>query len=194
MQSSLRNTDFATMEAFDAAGNFDTAACFQCRKCSGGCPATFAMDLLPDQVVRLVMLGQQEMVLQSRTIWVCASCETCTTRCPNGVKIAELMDGLKELAIRTGAVIDQPQVRALHETFLADVAMRGRIFEGMLLPMYWLRSGSVKSMIETGSWKDEMQMGWKMFKKGRLPLIPKGIQGKSEIRTILKTPKTQEKS
>lgn len=181
------------MEAFDAAGQFDTSACFQCRKCSGGCPATFAMDLLPDQVVRLVSLGQQETVLQSRTIWVCASCETCTTRCPNGVKIAELIDGLKELAIRTGAVIAQPQVRALHETFLFDVAMRGRIFEGALLPMYWLRSGSAKRMIETGSWKDEMLMGWNMLKRGRLPLVPRGIKGKSEIRAILKPSKTQEK-
>jgi heterodisulfide reductase subunit C len=194
MQESLRNTDFFTMEAFDATGKFDTTACFQCRKCSGGCPVTFAMDLLPDQVVRLVQLGQQETVLQSRTIWVCASCETCTTRCPNGVKIAELMDGLKELAIRSGVVVPQPQVRALHETFIADVAMRGRIFEGMLLPMYWIRSGSVKRMVETGSWKVEMQMGWKMFKKGRLPLFPKGIKGKSEIRAILKPSKTQEKA
>jgi heterodisulfide reductase subunit C2 len=192
MQSSFRNTDFATMEAFDAAGQFDTSACFQCRKCSGGCPATFAMDLLPDQVVRLVSLGQQETVLKSQTIWVCASCETCTTRCPNGVKIAELIDGLKELAIRTGVAIAQPQVRALHETFLFDVAMRGRIFEGALLPMYWLRSGSAKRMIETGSWKDEMLMGWNMLKRGRLPLVPKGIKGKSEIRAILKPSKTQE--
>ena len=180
------------MEAFDAASSFDTAVCFQCRKCSAGCPATFAMDLLPDQVVRLVQLGQQETVLQSRTIWVCASCETCTTRCPNGVKIAELMDGLKELAIRSGAVIDQPQVVALHQTFLFDVGLRGRVFEGALVPMYRLRTTSIKSIIETGSWKDDMLLGWNMFKKGRLPLFPKGIKGKSEIRAILKSPKTQE--
>lgn len=192
MQSSLRNTDFATMEAFDAAGDFATTACFQCRKCSAGCPATFAMDLLPDQVVRLVQLGQKETVLQSRTIWVCASCETCTARCPNGVKIAELMDGLKELAIRSGARIEQPQVAALHETFLFDVAMRGRVFEGALIPMYRLRTTSIRDIIETGSWKEDMLMGWNMLKKGRLPLAPKGIKGKSEIRAILKTPKTQE--
>jgi heterodisulfide reductase subunit C len=104
------------------------------------------------------------------------------------------MDGLKELAIRSGVVVPQPQVRALHETFIADVAMRGRIFEGMLLPMYWIRSGAVKRMVETGSWKAEMQMGWKLFKKGRLPLFPKGIKGKSEIRAILKPSKTQEEA
>ena len=192
MQPAIRNTDFKTLERFDAAGEFQTSLCFQCRKCTAGCPVTFAMDLYPDQVVRLVQLGQREQVLQSRTIWVCSSCETCTTRCPNGVHIAELMDGLKELAIQRGIASQQPQIQALHETFVADVKRRGRIFEGMLLPMYWLRSGSVKQMLETGSWRDEMQMGLSMFRKGRLPLFPKGIKGKSEIRTILERSNLQE--
>jgi heterodisulfide reductase subunit C len=192
MQPAIRNADFKTLERFDAAGEFQTSLCFQCRKCTAGCPVTFAMDLYPDQVVRLVQLGQREQVLQSRTIWVCSSCETCTTRCPNGVHIAELMDGLKELAIQRGVASRQPQIQALHETFVADVKRRGRIFEGMLLPMYWLRSGSVKQMLETGSWRDEMQMGLSMFRKGRLPLFPKGIKGKSEIRTILERSNLQE--
>ena len=192
MQPAIRNADFKTLERFDATGKFQTSLCFQCRKCTSGCPVTFSMDLYPDQIVRLVMLGQQEQVLRSRSIWVCASCETCTTRCPNGVQIAELIDGLKELAIRRGIASQQPQIQALHETFVADVERRGRIFEGMLLPMYWFRSGSVKQMLETGSWKDEMQMGLSMFRKGRLPLFPKGIKGKSEIRTILKRSGTQE--
>jgi heterodisulfide reductase subunit C2 len=192
MQQTIVNTDFPALESFDADGAFQTSVCFQCRKCSGGCPVTFAMDLYPDQIVRLVLLGQARKVLESRTIWVCASCETCTTRCPNGVKIAELIDGLKELAVRRGVPSAQPQVLALHQTFVADVAMRGRIFEGMLLPAYWIRSGSIKRMVETGSWKDEAQMAWKMLKKGRLPLFPKGIKGKQEIRALLKPSKTQE--
>src|SRR3990172_12582159 len=77
-------------------------ACYQCKKCSSGCPLTFAMDLLPDRVIRLAILGQEEMLLQSRTIWVCSSCETCTTRCPNGIDIAGVMDWLKEEALRRG--------------------------------------------------------------------------------------------
>jgi heterodisulfide reductase subunit C2 len=192
MQPAIHNTDFKTLEKFDATGKFLTSLCFQCRKCTSGCPVAFAMDLYPDQIVRLVMLGQQEQVLRSQSIWVCASCETCTTRCPNGVQIAELIDGLKELAIRRGVASRQPQIQALHETFVADVERRGRIFEGMLLPMYWLRSGAMKRMVESGSWRDEMQMGLRMFRKGRLPLFPKGIKGKSEVRAILKRSSRQE--
>jgi hypothetical protein len=47
-------------------------------------------------------------------------------------------------------------------------------------------------MIETGTWKDEALMGWRMLKKRRLPLVPKGIKGKGEVRAILKRPTTQE--
>jgi heterodisulfide reductase subunit C len=192
MEQALRSNDFRVLEEFDRTGMFQTFMCFQCRKCTCGCPATFAMDLYPDQVVRLVQLGQRDKVLASRTIWVCASCETCTTRCPNGVQIAELMDGLKELAIERGVRSAQPQIQALHETFVEDVARRGRIFEGMLLPMYWLRSGAVDDMVNTGRWKDEALMGWRMLVRGRLPLRPRGIKGKKDVRKLLKRTPQQE--
>jgi Heterodisulfide reductase, subunit C len=62
----------------------DLLACNQCGKCSAGCPVAAAMDMLPSQVIRMAQLGMTE-VLQSRTIWICASCLTCVTRCPKGV-------------------------------------------------------------------------------------------------------------
>jgi len=81
------------------AGLTSVSSCYQCKKCSAGCPLTFAMDFYPDQVIRLALLGQEEQVLGCRTIWVCSSCETCTTRCPNNIDIAGVMDWLKEAAI-----------------------------------------------------------------------------------------------
>ena len=92
----------ALQERLATALPVSVAACFQCKKCSSGCPLTFAMDLLPDQVIRLALLGQEEQLLGCRTIWVCSSCETCTTRCPNGIDIAGIMDWLKEEASETG--------------------------------------------------------------------------------------------
>jgi heterodisulfide reductase subunit C len=76
-------------------------ACNQCGKCSAGCPAAFAMDLLPNQVIRLVQLGLEE-VLQSRTIWLCASCLTCASRCPKGVDLSRVMDTLRLIVLRSG--------------------------------------------------------------------------------------------
>ncbi len=75
------------------------AQCYQCGKCSAGCPVAAEMDMLPNQVMRLAQLGQFAEILRSETIWVCASCATCTTRCPREVEIAAVMDGLREMAL-----------------------------------------------------------------------------------------------
>jgi heterodisulfide reductase subunit C len=76
-------------------------ACNQCGKCSAGCPIVAAMDLLPSQVIRLAQLGMEE-VLESDTIWICASCLTCVTRCPKGVDLPRLMEALRQVALRQG--------------------------------------------------------------------------------------------
>lgn len=75
-------------------------ACYQCGKCSAGCPMVSLMDLLPNQIIRLVQLGQVEDVLNSKTIWLCASCFTCTARCPKGVDLAKVMEALRLLLLR----------------------------------------------------------------------------------------------
>ena len=185
MAQELLQPDYQFLEQVEAIGPFDVAACFQCRKCTNGCPASFAMDLYPDEVIRLVILGQRDKVLNSRTIWVCAACETCTTRCPNGVKIAEVMDCLKEMAIAQGVPCPQPQIQALHETFLENIKLFGRVFEGALLPVYMLRSGEMLRKFNEGSLLDDMRIGLEMFLKGRFGLFPKIIKGRKEVREII---------
>jgi heterodisulfide reductase subunit C2 len=187
MQQPSLSPDFSFLERAEAAGPFNAAECFQCRKCTNGCPASFEMDLFPDQVIRLAILGQREEVLRSRTIWVCASCETCSTRCPNGVRIAEIMDYFKELAIKAGITVAQPQVAALHQTFLENVKLTGRIFEGGLLPAYWIKSGQIGSKVKTGDLRNELKQGLKLFRKGRLSPMPKQIKGKAEVSAILRS-------
>jgi heterodisulfide reductase subunit C2 len=96
----------------DVAGDFvkrvseisgqNLLACYQCGRCSAGCPLTFAMKDLPNQVIRLVQLGQEEDALASDTIWVCASCLTCHSRCPRGVDLAKVMDALRAIRLRPG--------------------------------------------------------------------------------------------
>ena len=76
-------------------------ACNQCGKCSAGCPVVAAMDILPNQVIRMAQLGMEE-VLESNTIWICASCLTCSTRCPKGVDVPRLMEALRQIALRQG--------------------------------------------------------------------------------------------
>lgn len=75
-------------------------SCYQCGKCSAGCPIVSEMDLLPSQVIRLLQLGQEEEVLSSRTIWLCASCFACESRCPKGIDPAKIMESLRLMILR----------------------------------------------------------------------------------------------
>ena len=74
--------------------------CYQCGKCSAGCPAVSQMDILPNQIIRYAQLGLKDEVLQSKSIWICASCMTCNSRCPKGINIAEVIEALRQILLR----------------------------------------------------------------------------------------------
>jgi heterodisulfide reductase subunit C len=161
-------------------------SCHQCKKCSSGCPLTFAMDLLPDAVIRLALLGQEMLLLGCRTIWVCSSCETCTTRCPNGIDIAGVMDRLKEEALRQGVAPPQPAVARFHRTFLETVRLGGgRLSEPLLLGLYQLKGGDTLARLKSGALLADLRLGWELARRGRLvPRLPRRLKGAPEIKKI----------
>ncbi len=75
-------------------------ACYQCGKCSAGCPAISEMDILPNQIIRYAQLGLKDELLQSKSIWICASCFTCNARCPKGINIAEVIEAIRQILLR----------------------------------------------------------------------------------------------
>ncbi len=175
---------FSLLERLGGETELGVASCYQCKKCSAGCPLTFAMDLLPDQVIRLALFGQEERLLSCRTIWVCSSCETCTTRCPNGVDIAGVMDWLKEEALRQGQKLPQPEVAAFHRLFLETIRNRGgRVDEAQLVRRFtlfklWRRP-------DLGELMSNVKLGLKLRKRGRLRLVgAPALKGKAEIAKI----------
>ena len=95
--------------------------CFQCGKCAAGCPVAYAMDMAPAQLIHAVRLGLDQVVLNSRTMWLCAACETCTTRCPQDVDIAKVMDTAKIIAVRRGIAPAIGSVRSFHKAALASI-------------------------------------------------------------------------
>ncbi len=74
--------------------------CYQCGKCSAGCPAVSQMDILPNQIIRFAQLCLKEELLQSKSIWICASCMTCNVRCPKGINIAEVFEAIRQILLR----------------------------------------------------------------------------------------------
>jgi len=151
------------------------SACYQCRKCTNGCPLAFAMDVMPNQVMRMIQLGLAEEVLQSKTIWICASCQTCTTRCPNNIDIAHVMDCLRQLNRERGIQPGEEDVVKFHDAFLKSVRRNGRVFEFGMVGAYKL-----KTMNFFGDTKIAMEM----LKRGKLKFLPSRIRGTSEVRKM----------
>lgn len=162
------------------------SACFQCRKCTNGCPTTFAMDIYPDQVMRCIQLGLKKEVQESATIWVCASCETCTTRCPNAIDIAGVMDFLKQTVVKEKTKARERKILTFHRVFLDDIRKRGRVFEAGLMQNYLLKSGQLLHKLKDRTIWDDMRLGWTMARKGRLTFYPKHIKGREEIKKLFK--------
>jgi len=159
-------------------------ACFQCQKCSAGCPIAYAMDILPNQMLRHIQYGHREKVLTSKTIWICASCYTCSVRCPNDIDIAKIMDVLRSLALRSGAEPGEKDVPVFHSVFLKSIQSTGRIHELSLI----LRLKS-----KTKDFFRDAGLGWKMFRKGKIKLLPSRFGGGKEIQEIFNTFKKEER-
>jgi heterodisulfide reductase subunit C len=87
----------------------DLSSCYQCGRCSGGCPSSAFMDLIPNQIMRFTQLGMKEEVLNCKTIWLCASCFTCVIRCPKGVDLAKVMEAIRQLVLRQNIDYIEPR-------------------------------------------------------------------------------------
>jgi len=144
------------------------------------------MDLLPHHVIRLALLGQEERVFDSMTIWVCSGCQTCTTRCPNGIDIAGTMDWLKEEAVRRGRTLPDEMVATFHRIFLESVRdAGGRLSESGLLRRFTLFK--MRRQPDFAGLKADMSLGWKLWKRGRVRWRgPSALRGKGEIAAIFR--------
>ncbi len=149
--------------------------CYQCLKCSVGCPTAPFMDFYPHAILRMIQLGCKQEVLESNAIWLCVSCETCGTRCPNEIDIGLLMDALREMSLEGGYQAKERGIVALHNAFMESVRRGGRVHEATMLMQYKLRSGDY--------WTD-LVPGMKLFMKGKIPLFPGRIKGIDSIREI----------
>ncbi len=160
-------------------------SCYQCGKCSAGCPICFAMDYTPNQIIRMIQIGIRDEVLSSKTIWLCASCETCSTRCPREVDLAAVMDALRRMAQEEKVKFKEKDVPLFNRIFLATIRRYGRLYEAGLIGSYNLKSGHF--------FKDIL-MSPKMFRKGKMNLLPKKTKNIKEIKKMfLKAKKIEEK-
>ncbi|NQV04150.1 MAG: 4Fe-4S dicluster domain-containing protein [Candidatus Omnitrophica bacterium] len=152
--------------------------CYQCGKCSAGCPIAFQMDFLPNQIIRMTQLGMEQQVLSSRTIWLCASCLICTVRCPREIDIAEIMDYLRRQAYKKGIIpVEETEIPLFNKIFLRNIELFGRLYEMGLIGMFNLLSGEF--------FKDVF-LAPKMFLKQKISVFPPRVKNIKETRIIFR--------
>jgi len=167
----------AFLAAVEARSGQPVSRCYQCRKCTNGCPVRFALDVMPNQVMRMIQLGLEDELLRSKTIWVCASCQTCTTRCPNDIDIAHVMDTLRQMSRASGVPPGEANVVKFHKAFLDSVRRHGRVSELEMVGFYKLAALDFFNFADT-------KVAWEMFKRGKLKLLPENIKNKAEVRKM----------
>ena len=149
-------------------------SCYQCVKCTSGCPLADQFDLTPNQVMRSLQLGDTR-VLSSKAIWLCASCHTCATRCPRGIDVTAVMDVLRCEARARGVPPAIPEIPAFNALFMRLVGLLGRMPELLLLGLFNLVRG--KPLENAG-------LGWQLFRRGRLKLMPGFVRAPKKVATL----------
>lgn len=167
------DTDFVNQ--VNALSEQTIQLCYHCHKCTAGCPVAAEMTYGPDRVLRMVQFGAKERLLTSHDIWICASCETCGTRCPNEIDIARVMDALRQMAVAEGAAIAEPDSIKFHRLFLSLLQRTGRMHEASLMGIY---------LLWTFGFMDYVGIGTRMLLKRKVPLIPRRIKGRGDVKRI----------
>lgn len=149
--------------------------CYQCRKCSNGCPMVAEFEYAPNLVLRMVQLGMKDELLKSKAIWLCVSCETCGSRCPNEIRIAPIMDSLRAMCLAEGVTPADPVTVALHSSFIDSIKKFGRVHEATMLMAYKLKSKNLTS---------DLGVGLKLFLKGKIPILPNKSKNLAKIKEL----------
>jgi len=157
-------------EVYSIPGGEKIKDCLQCGTCSGSCPVAWAMEETPRQIFAMIRAGMRDRILESLTIWTCASCYQCAQRCPQQIKITDIMYILKRMAIRENRERSK-RARALSKLFVEIVNKYGRNRETALMTRF---------MLSTNPWGAiaAAPIALALRTHGRLPL------GGSKVRDI----------
>jgi heterodisulfide reductase subunit C len=165
-------------EVMSVPGCEQLETCIQCGTCSGVCPLSIFMDHTPRQVMELTRSDFKKDVLQSVTIWLCASCYACTVECPKQIRITDIMYELKQRAIHEGFYPKRFPIPVLAQEFYKMSHKRGRVTENFLATIMFLKTNILAAL---GMWR----LGLNLLRRGRFPLKLEGIKRKSELELMM---------
>jgi heterodisulfide reductase subunit B len=173
VEESIRIQEKSLAELVQDRSGQNVYSCYQCIRCSSGCPLSEHFDLTPSELMRNMQLGRDDKVLGSKTIWLCSSCQACSTRCPQGLDVVRIMDELKAISRERGVTPAVSSIATMYDVFLRDVRLLGRTYELGLAAELGLRRGDPFT---------ELPMGLEMLRKGKFNLLPRRTSYPRRIR------------
>ena len=153
------------------------AGCLQCKKCTNGCPVTTLVNVHPSEIIRKLQLNIGDSILNSDLVWMCASCETCFSRCPMHIDMASVMDALRIISVRKNAANQKGNVPLFNRLFLKTVSMFGRTYDLGMIAAY---------KIGTSNYFKDMEKFPMMLQKGKLALFPSLKADKKYVKRIFR--------
>ncbi len=162
----------------DAAYGERLFGCIQCGTCSATCPLSHYMDFTPRRIIAMTREGFKDEVLHSATIWLCASCYSCTVQCPRDIHITDVMYALKREAIAHGVYPRRFPIPVLAREFFNQVTKEGRNSESRLLVRLYAKTNPFAAL-------KNATLGIKLFLKGRMPLAAEFIKDKPGLRKLM---------
>ena len=149
--------------------------CYQCGKCTAGCPLADSMDLMPREVIRYLQLGAIDVVLDAKTPWICAQCVVCSSRCPQNVDICSVMRAVRQASKRAGNR-PVPEADIFDDEFIANVRAHGVSNEQYLAAAYNIKSGH---------FMQDMGNATRMLKRGMVGVAMHNIEGRAEVAALI---------
>ena len=138
--SGISDASVQACEAIAKEAGVNLKDCYQCGKCTAGCPLADGMDLMPREVIRYLQLGAIDVVLEAKTPWICAQCVVCSSRCPQNVDICSTMRAVR-LASKHAGKRPLPEADIFDDEFIANVRAHGVSNEQYLAAAYNVKSG-----------------------------------------------------
>ena len=173
--SAISDDDLRACAAIAAEAGVDLKDCYQCGKCTAGCPLAESMDLMPREIIRYLQLGALDVVLNAKTPWICAQCDVCSTRCPQNVDICSTMRAVRLASKHAGK---QPVREAdiFDDAFIANVKSHGVSNEQYLAAAYNLKSGHLTQ---------DMGNAFRMLKRKMVGVAVHNTKGRSEVAALV---------